>query len=162
MTDLTVVDIYWTERTKLRYDAEREEYIPPNTKDADGNGFYCIYGRHPVYGPDVLLYIGETKEAESRRSFRKRIVEHLKGRFWYHANLSVSLGTPDATLKLQPQEICLIESILIAAHKPALNRQHIDRALDGAQRFLIRNWDFMEALQHECSGQYWRVTTTTT
>jgi len=110
----------------------------------------------------VLLYIGETKEAESRRSFRKRIVEHLKGRFWYHANLSVSLGTPDATLKLQPQEICLIESILIAAHKPALNRQHIDRALDGAQRFLIRNWDFMEALQHECSGQYWRVTTTTT
>ncbi len=49
MTDLTVVDIYWTERTKLRYDAEREEYIPPNTKDADGNGFYCIYG------PDVLL-----------------------------------------------------------------------------------------------------------
>ncbi|MCQ2031199.1 hypothetical protein [Stutzerimonas zhaodongensis] len=156
MTELTVVDICWTERTKLQYDTEKQEYMLPSAPSVLGNGFYCIYGRHPVYGPDVLLYIGETKEAESRRSFRDRLGEHVKGRFWYHANLSVSLGTPDANLKLQPQDIRLIESILIAAHKPALNRANIDCAMAGAERFLIRNWDFPEALQHECSGHYWR------
>jgi len=99
MTELTIVDIYWTERTKLQYDAQKQTYIPPGNGDMDGNGFYCVYGRHPVYGPDVLLYIGETKETESGRSFRDRLGEHLKGRFWYHANLSVALGTP----RLQPE-----------------------------------------------------------
>ncbi|MDD1980447.1 hypothetical protein [Pseudomonas asiatica] len=156
MTELTIVDIYWTERTKFQYDAERQVYIPPSTSGMDGKGFYCIYGRHPVYGPDVLLYIGETKETESGRSFRDRLGEHLKGRFWYHANLSVALGSPDSNQKLLPQEVRLVESILVAAHKPALNRVHIDCAMEGSEHFLVRNWDFPDALQHECSGYYWR------
>ena len=156
MTELTIVDIYWTERAKIHYDPNQLTYGLPDTNSMSGNGFYCIYGRHPVYGPDVLLYIGETKETESGRSFRDRLGEHLRGRFWYHANLSVALGTPGGNQKLQPQEIRLLESILIAAHKPALNRVHLDCAMDGAERFLIRNWDFPDALQHECSGHYWR------
>lgn len=154
MTELTIVNIYWAERIKIQYDAENQEYKLPDCMD--GNGFYCIYGRHPVYGPDVLLYIGETKETDNGRSFRDRLGEHLKGRFWYHANLSISLGSPEANLELQPQDIRQIESILIAAHKPALNRKNIDSAIPGAERFLIRNWDFPDALQHECSGEYWR------
>jgi hypothetical protein len=135
MTELTIVDIYWTERTRLQYDAQKQTYIPPGNGDMDGNGFYCVYGRHPVYGPDVLLYIGETKETESGRSFRGRLGEHLKGRFWYHANRSVALGTPDCNQKLMPQEIRFVESILVAAHKPALNRVHIDCAMEVLSAF---------------------------
>jgi len=55
MTELTIVDIYWTERTKLQYDAQKQTYIPPGNGDMDGNGFYCVYGRHPVYGPSKKL-----------------------------------------------------------------------------------------------------------
>ena len=34
-------------------------------------GLYQVYGFHPVYGPDVLLYIGQTTE-----SFGKRLAGH--------------------------------------------------------------------------------------
>ena len=157
MTELTVVDVSWSERFKLSYSSEKEVYEIPDGKQLSEQGLYCIYGRHPVYGADVLLYIGETKESEhSGRSFRERLAEHLRGRFWYHANLSVSLGTASSAHPLSHTAIRHIESILIAAHKPALNRVHIDRAMEGAKRYLVRNWDFLGALQHECSGYYWR------
>ena len=157
MTELTIVDISWSERFKLSYSTEEQIYEIPDGKLLSGQGLYCIYGRHPVYGPDVLLYIGETKQSESRkRSFSERLSEHLKGRFWYHANLSVSLGTADCEQPLSHTAIRQIESILIAAHKPALNRRHIDCAMAGAERYLVRNWGFLNVLQHECSGYYWR------
>lgn len=155
MAKLQVVDITWSERIKIRYTPETQLYTLNDSQGLDEAGIYCIYGRHPVYGPDVLLYIGETKESENgKRAFRNRLSEHLQGRFWYHANLSVSLGT--FSYDLTHQEVRLVESILIAAHKPALNRCHIDCAMEGAERYLVRNWEFPGALQHECSGYYWR------
>jgi len=156
MTEFTIVDISWSERIKVQYNPNEQVYGLPATDGLEGYGFYCLYGRHPVYGPDVLLYIGETKMSENGRSFRVRLGEHLKGRFWYHANLSVSLGTLEEGKALSSQDVRAIESVLIAAHKPALNRIHIDCAIAGAEHFLVRNWDFPGALQHECSGSYWR------
>jgi len=38
-------------------------------------GLYQIYGHHPVYGSNVLLYIGQTYG----RTFRERIEEHNIG-----------------------------------------------------------------------------------
>lgn len=116
-------------------------------------GFYCIYGAHPVYGQDVLLYIGETKLREGR-SFFVRLREHFRSRFWYHQNLSYSTGLPGK--ELSDEETVLVESILIAAHKPALNRLYIDSAKEGCEKYLVRNWDFPGSLQFECSGGYWR------
>lgn len=55
-----------------------------------------------------------------------------------------------------PQEVRFVETILVAAHKPALNRVHIDCAMEGSERFLVRNWDFPDARQHECWGYCWR------
>lgn len=142
---------------KVRYNTESGQYEIPNENVVylERCGFYCIYGRHPVYGPDVLLYIGETKESENgARSFHTRLAEHFGARFWYHQNLSFALGISQQ--QLLPQEVQLVESILIAAHKPALNRHHIDFSKEGAEQLLVRNWDFPGALQHECSGSYWR------
>lgn len=85
----------------------------------------------------------------SGRSFRDRLVEHSKGRFWYHANLSVALGTPDSNQKLMPQDAPFVEPILVAAHKPALNRVQIDCAIEGFERFSVRNWD---SLTHVSMG----------
>lgn len=157
MQALEIIDISWSQRRPLTYNVQKECYeldpeIDPQLRDC---GFYCIYGTHPVYGPEVLLYIGETKHSESRqRSFAVRLVEHFNGRFWYHQNLSYSIGIPSS--QLSDEQISILESILIAAHKPALNRKHLDSAREGGGEYLIRNWDFPGALQFECSGGYWR------
>jgi hypothetical protein len=40
------------------------------------HGLYQIYGHHPIYGSNVLLYIGQTYG----RTFGERIEEHNFGR----------------------------------------------------------------------------------
>ena len=157
MMELEVIDVSWSQRNAVIYNDKDDCYELNSSKDKRLSefGFYCIYGAHPVYGPDVLLYIGETKASKkSKRSFAVRFDEHFKGRFWYHQNLSYSTGIADK--KLTNDKIQIIESILIAAHKPALNRDHIDCAKEGSERYLVRNWDFPGGLQFECSGGYWR------
>ena len=155
MPDIKIIDIEWSERLKIAYDKVEERYILPFDASLDESGLYQIYGRHPIYGPDVLLYIGETKESEvSGRSFRHRLLEHVGKRFWYHVNLSVALGSPSVSpLSI---EIQIAESILIAAHTPALNRKHLDTAKEESVGYLVRNWGFIGSLMHECSGEYWR------
>lgn len=157
MSDLEVVDISWAQRRPVPYNEETGRYEIDSENDSRlrDSGFYCIYGSHPVYGSDVLLYIGETKiSGNGQRCFSIRFEEHFKGRFWYHQNLSYSTGVTDQLLS--NSQTLILESILIAAHKPALNREHIDCAKEGSEEYLIRNWDFPGALQFECSGGYWR------
>ncbi|MAP34697.1 MAG: hypothetical protein CME75_02670 [Halomonas sp.] len=157
MPTLEVIDISWSQRRPVQYDEKEERYKldSENDRRLEDSGFYCIYGSHPVYGSDVLLYIGETKLSQGgQRNFSVRFDEHFKGRFWYHQNLSYSTGVADQPLS--NSQTLILESILIAAHKPALNRDHIDRAKEGSERYLIRNWDFPGVLQFECSGGYWR------
>lgn len=153
-----VVDISWRKRVSLDYDEELGKYelIKINPFAASSSGFYAIYGRHPVYGPDVLLYIGQTKtKEESKRSFLSRLTEHAgEGkRFWYFQDLSFSFGTVDQ--KLNREDIEAVESVLIACNKPAMNIQQIYTAKDSARDILVRNWEFPGALAAECSGEYW-------
>jgi hypothetical protein len=154
---LEIIDISWSQRRPVNFNEQDMHYkldsaADPRLKDC---GFYCIYGAHPVYGQDVLLYIGETKQNHNyQRSFAIRFGEHFKSRFWYHQNLSYSTGV--ASKQLTSSEVLILESILIAAHKPALNRAHLDCAKKGSEKYLIRNWDFPGVLQYECSGGYWR------
>ena len=153
-----LVDLYWHDSLMVTFDEELQTYNILDARFDDlksRSGFYCIYGLHKSYGQDVLLYIGETKETDTtNRSFETRLREHLSTRFWYHTNLSVSLGICEVAL--EHKAVKLIESILIAAHKPALNRNCIDCALEGSQSYLVRNWGFLRSLQNESSGDYWR------
>lgn len=156
MARLKVIDIVWDGPFKILHDEKTWDYVIPPLPGEIGakSGFYCIFGRHPVYGPDVLLYIGETKpNAKGTRSFSSRIREHLKGRFYEHTNLSVFLGTPQTVLT--PEKIKAAESILIAAHKPALNRRHIDGSTKESRGCVLRNYGFISSLFPECSGDYW-------
>lgn len=125
----------------------------PNNR-LDNPGFYCIYGRHPVYGPGSLLYIGATKANEtSSRNFRKRLPEHFRGRFFSHIEITVFLGICDKAID---NDACrMVESILIAAHMPALNRQHIDGATPDSRKIYVQNFGSVGALTCECSGSYW-------
>jgi len=97
---------------------------------------------------------GETKRSEkSARVFKTRLREHFKGRFWNQTGLQVYLGTTERALSAS--EVELVESILIAAHAPALNRRHLDAARKESRGFHIMNYGFIGSLITECSGDYW-------
>lgn len=157
--NLKRIDIYWTEAYPIKYLRDKGVYMlcgetPANIISA--NGVYQIYGDHPVYGRDVLLYIGETKPSD-RRSFKKRLEEHLKGRFWEHHGLSVRFGLMEhAGRSIEDMEIIkAVESLLIAANIPALNRKNIDRPHLASRNLLIRNRAFKGSIVQECSGSFW-------
>ncbi len=148
-----IIDIEWEGSFKIQYDREKDEYNLDNvpTELLNECGFYQIYGRHPVYGKDVLLYIGETKESKvSNRSFRVRLNEHLKGRFFHHTNISVNLGP----CSLPPETVEIVESILIYSHIPALNIQHTASMKLGSAKYLVRNWGFTGNLSNVCTGNW--------
>jgi hypothetical protein len=151
--EFKIIDLEWEGQFTITYDREEDIYLLDKVPEAllEQSGFYQIYGRHPVYGKDVLLYIGETKEGEhGTRQFRDRLKEHLKGRFFNYTNLSISL----APTKEDSETIKEVESVLIDAHKPALNRQHIETKKKCRMPLLIRNWSFVGSL-NECCTSYW-------
>lgn len=149
-----IVNLEWEGPFHISYDRSKDAYnldlIPIDLLNS--YGLYQIYGRHPVYGQNVLLYIGETKNNNDiKRNFKKRLSEHVGGRFWFHTNLAVHLAPCD----FDEKTILNAESILIAAHKPALNKEHIDKAKKDANNILVRSWSFLGSLQPECTGDYW-------
>ena len=151
--EFRVIDLEWEGRFEITYDREEDEYLLDKVPEAllNEHGFYQIYGRHPTYGKDVLLYIGETKKNENgTRSFKTRLEEHLKQRFFNYTNLSISLAPSNE----DSETIKEAESVLIAAHKPALNRQHIDTHKKCRKPILIRNWSFVGSL-NECCTSFW-------
>lgn len=150
------IEIEWHPRMSVTTNEEDWEYSLDGIPSACLNRscFYCIYGRHPVYGPDVLLYIGETKKSEGNaRDVSKRLREHFGGRFWNHTDLSISIGVPVKELEADVMQAA--EAILIASHAPAFNRRHIDGAPASAKNYLIQNFGFIRSLITECSGSYW-------
>ena len=150
-----VIDLEWTGAYPVPYNSSTELYELGEYKEniLNNSGFYQIYGNHPIYGRDVLLYIGETKKSETtERSFFDRMSEHFSGKFWYFENLSIYI----APCKLDLEVHLAAESILIAAHKPALTIQHLNQAKESAQSVIVRNWGAKGSLLPECSGEYWR------
>lgn len=154
--EVDVIEIEWHPKLLVRVTGVDWDYSVDEIPEAcrQRAAFYCIYGAHPVYGEDVLLYIGETKSSAGKmRDVAKRIAEHLAGRFQNFTNLSFTLGVADEDLGAE--RVRAIESILISAHKPALNRQSIDSAIPSAANLLIRNFGFIRSLMTELSGAYW-------
>ncbi|MDR1850429.1 MAG: hypothetical protein LBQ75_10355 [Zoogloeaceae bacterium] len=131
--------------------------------DSNDYGVYQIYGAHPVYGSNVLLYIGKAGE----QTFGKRLGQHE----WtvYNAdagNVTVyvgRLGGYDGTPQNEEwsRQIALVERLLIYAHQPACNasglnvlkpKQEDDDAVNDAH---ILNWGQRRDLLPEVSGARW-------
>ena len=152
---LRLVEIFWQRKIVIESDEDDEYVVPQIADEISGKAnYYCIYGQHPVYGGNVLLYIGETKRGkEGKRTIKARLREHFAGRFWDHTDLEISIGISEQ--KLTEAQICAVESILIAAHKPALNRKHIDASTIDSRNILVHNYGYIRSLASECSGFYW-------
>lgn len=126
---------------------------------ADDIGLYQIYGCHPVYGDDVLVYIGRTK---NKHGFKSR----LKNRWVVEIgadskNIQIYLGTMYSDLhQLNSQEIeekiDKAEVLLINALKPAYNSSNIQSVKESffEARFIVHNTGNFRALFPVLDSQY--------
>ena len=120
-------------------------------------GIYQVYGAHPVYGGDTLLYIGIACD----RTFGQRIPEHGWCQWTRNpANVTIHVGrlsgctTPDHPT--WSRWIKLAERLLIYSHYPVYNTQ---KQLAGLERDLwhvhVLNWKHHRDLMAEVSGARW-------
>jgi hypothetical protein len=123
-------------------------------------GLYQIYGHHPVYGANVLLYIGQTMG----ETFGKRIEEHNFGGGFQEDREHVEIyvgrlkGVSTPSSDEWRNEINWAEKLLIHVHDPAYNsRQNteLDEADPRVCNARVMNWGCIRALQPEVSGRRW-------
>ena len=123
-------------------------------------GIYQIYGSHPIYGNNTLLYIGKA----CQQTFAERISqENWKGWELGQGRIQVHIGrlSGSTTPKRAEwnQEIDLVELLLLTAHKPAHNASGIvslSNAIDMKIREIhVLNWGNCQDLLPEISGARW-------
>ena len=126
-----------------------DDFILVADKIKNSKVLYKIYGDHHVYGRDVLLYIGISTNIKSRFD------THLKGVFQFVNNKSVSLGVINDNFN---GKLEIPESILIANHKPAFNKEYIHSVDQSAMEFktiVINNGN--NGMLKTCCTNYWWV-----
>lgn len=118
-------------------------------------GLYQLYGFHPIYGADVLLYLGKTSVSFAHRvvedrwalSQDKKRLQVYVGRIDYESgNLDQIVGDP----------VDIAERLLIKAHLPVLNiTRNFDLSEQGFMQSHIFNWGTFRSLFPEVSGSRW-------
>lgn len=114
------------------------------------SSLYQIYGNHHIYGRDVLLYIGISKNAS------KRFSQHIRGVFGYVNDLTVSVGKIEKFSDNLNLEIP--ESILVANHKPSYNKEFIHNLSPTAKQhkiIVINNGN--NGMLKTCCTNFWWV-----
>lgn len=120
-------------------------------------GLYQIYGSHPVYGSNKLLYIGIAVD----QTFGVRISQER----WYWNSDSDSvqiyvgrlIGNKTPNEKIWNKQIRLAEKLLIFSHAPAYNSQNINSIKNEVtmKNLRIFNWEKHRDLLPEISGIRW-------
>ncbi|WML58648.1 hypothetical protein [Neobacillus sp. PS2-9] len=126
------------------------------TNNSHDYGIYQIYGKHLVYGKDVLLYIGKADQ----QTIGKRVSQEN----WWNTNDSNHLkiyagrlaGEHTPAEAIWSKEIDLAEKLLIHVHKPAYNSKSLSLIRDAElQDIHILNWGDHRDLLPEISGLRW-------
>jgi len=118
-------------------------------------GIYQIYGFHPVYGSNVLLYIG----LAARQTFGLRISQEGWERNKDSNNLEIYVGRlcgPTPSNDEWEKLIKISEKLLIFSHTPAANQSNIGTIpYEDLQDLHILNWGNHRSLAPEVSGARW-------
>jgi hypothetical protein len=119
-------------------------------------GVYQIYGSHPIYGYDVLLYIGKAE----RQTFFTRI--SIAKKYWEDNVKQIKIyvgrlaGSNIPSIDEWCKQITLAEKLLIWSHAPAYNSSNINSIPDKKLRDIhIFNWFEHRDLLPEVSGGRW-------
>lgn len=129
--------------------------------DVQGRAAYClyaIYGCHPVYGSDALLYVGKA----AWQTFGRR----LQQEWWWPFNsdgdeIKVHLGRltgeqPAPDDDRWAELIDMAEKLLIYAHSPAMNSSNINNIpKERLTHVHVLNWGKHRTLLPEVSGHRW-------
>ncbi len=119
----------------------------------DDYGLYQVYGTHPVYGTDVLLYIGQA----DRQKLGVRIPQHEK---WIYnqdsENVRVYVGRLGGNCAVSDEnwsyQINMAEKLLIFTHKPAYNSSNINTIPNIPLDIHVLNWCNYRSLMPEVSA----------
>ena len=147
--------IDWKRSQKIPTDDALALFYKENEDLSATDTLYQIYGDHHLYGTNVLLYIGKT-EVETN----KRLKQHLNSFFLYANNLSISIGTISNYLLSNEEggnKLEIPESILIANHKPAFNKEYIhdiDPRGKKSKIIVINNGNH-GMLKNSCTNFWW-------
>ena len=118
-------------------------------------GLYQVYGSHPLYGEEVLLYLGATGE----RTFGTRLTEEQS--YWeveedfqplaiYVGRL---MGPVTPTNGVWEEEMELAHRLLVFAHSPVFNAREVAAAPDDDLKNVhVVNWGRYLDLAPEVSG----------
>lgn len=144
------INIYWDEFCELE---ELTKKVKGNNEDTD-YGVYQIYGSHPIYGNDVLLYIGKAIQ----QTFATRI--NQEKHWWYNkdsSNVKIYLGRLIGNRPLDTAQwdemISKAEEILIYSHKPAHNSSNINSVNEKRlSNTHVLNWGNYRSLLAEVSS----------
>ena len=144
-----IISIMWEGPLTLQ-----EAYNKNKKKD---KGVYQVYGDHPIYGLDVLFYIGKTE----RQTFGQRLkTQEARFEEW-DQRIQIYLGRICTENKARPSAqkwrsmIDRVERLLITACWLAYNAQHIKEVskLDRVRDLLILNWGKFRSLPAAVSGR---------
>jgi len=147
----------------IGYNKNEDSYsITKNTFLNDGNidyGIYQVYGSHPVYGTDVLLYIGKAQ----KQTFAKRLSQEAWEYNEDFQNIKFYIGRLFDEKQVSNEEwdemIDKAEQMLIYAHSPAKNSSNIlnisrnDERLKELENIRVLNYDSYRSLMPEVSGE---------
>ena len=128
-------------------------------KDEQVNyGIYQFYGPHPIYGPQVLLYIGKAAE----QPFATRIAQEQEDLFSESELSAVYVsrvsGKSMRSAEEDVEDISAAEKLLIYAHIPAYNSQNIySIPYEELQHIRVFNVGDRGSLAAEVSGERWSM-----
>jgi hypothetical protein len=139
-------------------------YSKKNSKlndDSMDYGIYQIYGSHPVYGTNVLLYIGKAQN----QTFATRIAQESWGYNEDSKNIQIYIGRIynkyNSDDEIWDKMIDTAERMLIYSHEPARNSSNIlnitrnKEKLKSFEDVRILNYGRYKSLMPEISGEMW-------
>jgi hypothetical protein len=129
-----LIELIWYGPLLLRDGILVKHPLEPTALPADKPGLYVATGDHPLYGEQVLLYIGQTG-----RLLSQRINEHT----WLQEEWRLEVYITDVEDNALRNEL---EALLIYAHSPIYNSSHI--GTPPALVTPLRIWN---------RGRFWRL-----
>lgn len=123
-------------------------------------GIYQVYGQHPVYGKNNLIYIGKACQQTFATRIRQHdwdLTEYNEGELHFYLGRFHGSQTPSMTR--WNKEIDLVEKLLIISHSPALNNSGVSQLSIKTNKSLrnihVLNWGNRASLLPEVSGDRW-------
>ena len=139
-----IVELLWEKVLDARpKDGEWEKSVP------ETGGLYQIYANSSIYGENALIFIGQADSL--RKDLKKQVFENVG--IYRQEITTLRFAEFDKTVDGITRDI--VESILIAWHKPSFNTKNIFTAKCGKEYVLVQNHEDKGCLDLWCSNYYW-------